>query len=143
MGVGRSKIDTGWRRVKLLRELAKGEHTQAWLADKYGVSESSMSRFARDNRIDIDEVKKQHEDKLSEMEGLWIAERWARIAEYQRQYDDAMDHADENGYDAGGSKAAQAALRAVAEELGQLKMNIDTRMQVNYKIEGVDLDKLT
>ncbi len=129
---------TGWRRVKMIRELASGTHTRTQLAAWYGVNIRTVSKFAADNAAYIAEVVRGREEKEA---SLWIAERDNRIAEYAHQYELAKATL-EDSFDPAVSRAAQAALHAVAEELGHLRQQLDVRQQVNYTVEGVDLSKL-
>lgn len=144
----------------LVRDLALSGMTQTALARKYGVSDPAITYFKERRAEEIAAVKAEAD---SEYAGMWIAQKQARLAEYERLHEIALTPTpkvapngkiirevveDEDGipteaavYEVDGRLAAQV-LKQAAEEMGQLP----TRLQVqgglevttNYKIEGVD-----
>ena len=132
-------------RVELIRELAVGELTFIALAKKYGVTSPSINGFAKKH---AEEIARQRADLEDRVANLWIAQKYARIAEYQRSAeiaiaeidkalagrliigkedpdtedmeDGATPAADVSGPIARYARIRDRALRSVAEELGQL-----------------------
>ena len=141
-------LERGHVRARLIRELATGEHTQVELARRHGVDQSAISRFASRHAERIADVAGKLDDEFA---GLWIAGKAARIAEYQQQVDDIADLMDdpERAARAGVQAAemfrtAQAALRAVSEELGQLPARVQVQHSgsLDVRLNGVDLAAL-
>lgn len=132
--------DRPWIKRKLIHDLAIGEKDQKTLAGLYGVSPAAISAFKGRYRPDIEAARDNLNDKLA---NLWITKQENRLAAYQAEYERALQQMAKDGFDAQTSRAAQAALRAVAEELGALKLSVSAHLKVNYSIEGVDMDRLT
>lgn len=130
-------LERGWVRHKLIRELAAGNKTQRLLAEEYGVSEVSVSKFKSRHQTAIDEARVELEDEMS---SLWIANKAMRLAELQ-------DDVDNIGVtvDAELMAVKHKALLQASQELGQLpgRANVVVNTApVTYKIEGVDLESL-
>jgi len=121
----------------LARDLAAGGQTQVELADKYSVTQQAISDFARRERDMIDAIR---DDFANEFAGLWIARKEARLAAYERDVDDVERVEGEDGVTPELRRVKQAALRAVAEELGQLPARLSVQMEGTIKtiIEGID-----
>jgi hypothetical protein len=134
---------------------------------------SSVTDFRRRHQPEIEEAVQKIED---EFVGLWVASKAARLAEYQQDVEDANEIISEemgsrstpreqNPLDPGANdeddpplssapiwvRLKGAALRAVAEELGQIPNRVRMDLGgtvVTYRIEGepgqaeVDLDQL-
>jgi hypothetical protein len=133
----RYPLERGWTRRRLIRELAQMEKTPAQLSREYGVSRSAMTQFAARHKREIGEVKADIENAFA---GLWIAQKEARLAEYQEDAERLSESDDPELL-----KIKHGVLRAVAEEVGQIpsKVNINVgNRQVTYVIAGVDLDAL-
>jgi predicted transcriptional regulator len=132
----------GVRKFLLIRDLAGGELTQVEIAEKYGISQPAVYQFIQRNKAEIDRVKADLEDKLSQ---LWIARKEARIAQYQGYNEQLTDLAElvEDEKVPGVLKTAMTALRSVAEELGHLapKDNGEAT-KIDVHLHGVDTDKL-
>jgi hypothetical protein len=75
----------GHVRLKLVHDLASGELSYAELAAKYGKAEQTIIGFASRHKEEIAEL---FEVMSSEFEGLWLAEKRSRMAEYQQKYED-------------------------------------------------------
>ncbi len=144
--VTREAAIRGRRRLSILTDLASGDYTNVALAEKYGVSHTTIGNYAEKYRDRIETIR---QDVTNELAGLWVAQKKNRLAEYEQQIEDLEEAA--KGLDPTEItpliRAAQAALRAVAEELGDLpqriKVESDTRSSVRYSIEGVDPKDLT
>jgi hypothetical protein len=131
-------LDRGWVRHRLIREIAIGDRTGAQLAEQYGVSQTSMSAFKKRNALEIEEVRNHLADEYA---GVWVAEKKARIQEYQQAAEKMAD-----GRSPRNAEVLVTILKAVAEELGQLPAR--TQVQVNtqnvtYEIVGIDPEDLT
>lgn len=130
------QLEKGWRRAALIRDLATQEKTQVQLAEAYGVGQPAISQFATRHADDIAAVRAKIEDKWA---ALWAADKFNRVAELQ---------ADIEGIDADGPDADKllrvkhAALRQIAEELGQLKTHVEVGGQITYTISGLNPDVL-
>lgn len=125
--------------LAILVDLAAGDLTFRELAEKYDRHTTDLHAFAHkpENEDAVRAMRAQAGDRLA---GLWISRKENRVAELQASYErltadlgDARDPAAE--------RAAQAALRAVAEELGQLTQKIEGAFTV-FEVAGVDMDKL-
>lgn len=130
-------LERAWVKHRLIRELALGDKTQAALAEQYGVTPGSITIFKQRHHTAIEDVRA---DLLDEFASLWIAKKVNRVAEYQDDVDKLSDSTETDVL-----KVKHAALKAVAEELGQLPSRYGVSVgsaSITYKIEGVDLDKL-
>ena len=141
----RGKLEVGWIRSKLIRDIAADELTPGDLAEKYQVSYEAIAQFRKRHAPEIDKARDRLEDKLSH---LWIAEKAARLAEYEAAFERIRAILDDSDLRANVNTAEMiraqfAALKAAAEELGDLTQKIETRtVSVNYIVEGVDMSKL-
>jgi predicted transcriptional regulator len=123
----------GWKKLKLIRELALTGRTQVDLAEEFEVSQPTISYFASKHAAEIAEIRANAEDDFA---GLWIAKKKNRLAEYQKD----VDEVNELPPDPALKRIKHNALKSVAEELGALKTNVDAT--ITYKVEGVDTEKL-
>jgi transposase-like protein len=135
-------------RLQLIREIATGEHTQSELAARYGVTQQAISDFTQRHAQRIADVAAKLDDEFA---GLWVANKAKRIATYQQQIDDIAELLGdpEQAVKAGVGYAetvrtAQAAMRAVADELGQIpaRMQVEHSGSLNVQLNGVDLEAL-
>lgn len=133
-----AKLERGWARSALIVELAKAEKTQVQLAQEFGVVQSAVSMFADRHR---EEIAAHRANIENELYGLWIADKRNRVAEYQSDVE-AINDALENETDEKLLRAKLAVMRQVAEELGQLKTQVDLAGKLTYVIEGVNMDAL-
>lgn len=132
--------------VKLIRDLAKGEERDAQLARRYGVDRSSLLEFKRRHKERIEHVRAHLDDMFA---GIEFADKAARVAELSKDAADiAAMLADPDlratvGY-AETARVKQSALRAIAEELGQLpsRMQVQVGGQLDVTIGGVELGDL-
>lgn len=136
-------------RLKLIRQLATGEHSQVDLAARYGVTQQSISDFAKRHAERIADVASRLDDEFA---GLWAADKAARVATYQQQVDDIADLLGnpEQAVKAGVGyaetvRAAQAAMRAIADELGQIPARVQVQHSgsLDVRLNGVDVGQLT
>ncbi|HUM06402.1 MAG TPA: hypothetical protein VLT90_13135 [Terriglobales bacterium] len=140
-------LERGGRKFALVRDLAKGEQTQRQLAARYGVSQPAISQFAQRYAEEILETRANIDDKLI---GLWVADKSARIAEYQDGIEklkeiiaeltdsESKESALVRAQVSGLMRTMQAGLRAVADELGSIpvKSLTVTGAQVTYTVEA-------
>lgn len=119
---------------RLILALATQEKNQVQLAAEFGVVQSSISEFATRHRDEITE-RRAHLD--NELAGLWVADRYNRIAEMQADIEEISDSKDEKLL-----RVKHAAFRQIAEELGQLKTSIDVSGRLTYVVEGIDMSAL-
>lgn len=142
------RLERGRHKLALIRELAAGER-QTILAAKYGVTQGSISEFAKRHAVEIERVVGKLDDEFA---GLWIANKAARIAEYEQMVADidAIVEASTvdgrvNIVDADVLRTKLATLRQVAEELGQLPARITHKVEgsISIVVEGADLANLT
>lgn len=130
-------LERAWVRNKLIRELAAERLSHAKLAEKYGVTDVSISNFKKRHLTEIEEVRADLEDQFA---GLWIANKAARLAELEQDVDDIGTTTNHELL-----KVKHNALKQAAEELGQLPSRFSVQVNnqpVTYKIEGVDMDAL-
>lgn len=118
---------------QVIRDLALGLKTRADLAREYGVTRSGITRFAERNAREIDELRAAiGNEVLEKLAGMWIADQGQRIRMYQTIAENSIDE-----------KSVIAALKAVAEELGQLPPRASVVvMPVTHIVEGVNMDDL-
>jgi len=134
--------------VRLIRDLAKGEHRDAELARRYGVDRSAVLLFKRRHADRIEHVRNHLDDVFA---GIEFASKAARVAELSK---DAADIADVLADPATAARAGvgyaemvrakQSALRAIAEELGQLpsRMQVQVGGSLDVNVNGVDVSAL-
>lgn len=123
----------------LKRELAEGKLTQQELADRYGVTKQAISQFAQRHSREIEEIRADWENVLA---GMWVAKKEKRLAALMEM----ADAFEEDATDKRAPKAArirQQILRQIAEELGALKIVVDTTAHIQYTLDGVDPSELT
>ncbi len=160
----RGALEVPHIRLALMRELAAGEHPQTELARRHGVTSQAVSEFAARHAERIADIVGKLDDQFA---GLWAADKAARVATYQGQIEqiaDLLDDAAGAGTDDGERatsllralaesntstselmRTQGAALRAIAEELGQLpaRMQVQHSGSLEVKINGVDMAALT
>jgi hypothetical protein len=133
-------LDRARTRVPLIYDLACGDSSMEALGEKYGVEHSSISRFARRYATEIGTQRASLEDKLA---AVWIAQKAARLAEYQDDVESINAvHDVLPAPDPSLLGAKHRALRNSAEELGALKTVIDSTVSVRYELVGVDPEAL-
>lgn len=142
---------------KLVRELALGEENQAQLAERYNVSPSAISHFAKRNRDEIQAVRDKADDEYA---GLLITQKANRLAALEQLYAQAITPQPKVA--ASGRVAyvedpvtgeqvmvqevaldsAARMLKQAAEEMGQLPTRVqltgELTEHITYKIEGPD-----
>jgi len=127
MGItpGGSEHIRGHKKLALLHDLAAGDLTMLEIAVKYDRAESTIYSIKKNNAEQIDAIRADH---ANEFAGLWVASKVNRVAEYQADIED-------DDLDVG---QKHKALRAVAEELGQLTSKAEIQAAITYQVEGVD-----
>lgn len=157
-----AKLRPSWIHCALVREIAEGNLTHARLAKKYDVSTGAISAFKAKHLAEINEIKGDLENEFA---GMWIAQKRARVAMYQRNAErceswiEALDQwvpceceDPECGAkvkklkDAPGiMKRQREMLHSAAEELGQLPTRMTVQLTgqqvVRAEIVGVDLER--
>lgn len=136
------RLERGWVKHKLMRELATNQKDTRTLGEEYGVSATAISKFRRRHQAEIDEIASDLENQFA---ALWIAGKAARIAEYQADVDMLSDVIQEVPTP-DLVKIKHAAMRAVAEELGQLPSRNNIQVNnapVTYTVSGADMSRLT
>lgn len=132
-------------KLRLLRELALANKTQRQIAEEYDCAVSSVNEFMKRNAEAINDIRENAEDEFA---GLWVAKKKNRIAAYEEQIAFLQERIDRGAEDdpQGALKVAQAALKMVAEEMGQLTARVavqaDVNARVQYVVEGVDTEAL-
>lgn len=127
-------------KLALIRELALDGKTEQQLGDEYGVTPQAIHEFKVRNSAAIETVRA---DLEAEFVALWIADKRNRIAEYETDVEQLAEEIDAAPpeHKAKLFGARHRALRAVAEELGQLAPKA-INVGVHYSIRGVDMDRL-
>lgn len=155
-GRHRRPLSRGHIKWKLIQELARQDKTQRALAREYDVAHSSITEFKQRHAAEIAEVRADLENEFA---GLWIAQKTQRLAEYQTDAEEIGDARvqaivghDEDGepitaekVDAALIRAKHAALRAAAEELGQIPAKVNITIDpvtVRYEVVGVSPEDL-
>lgn len=130
-------LERGWVKHRLIRDFALGEKTGRDLAGIYSVSEQSISQFKRRHSLEIEEVRNNLADEYA---GVWVAQKMARIQEYQQAAEKMAA-----GSSPRNAEVLVSILKAVAEELGQLpartQVNVSTETTV-YEIVGVSVEDI-
>lgn len=127
------KLHRGHTKYRLQRALAEDKYSQRELAKQFGVSQSAISQFnARWSEV-IEEIR---QDTENEFAGLYLAEKKNRIAEYLQSVEDLSDKPQY-------ARSHHNALRSIAEELGQLRHNVESNVNVTYDMPGVSKEDLT
>lgn len=137
-------------RLQLMLDIANGEYTNKQLAKKYDRHPTSISQFGMRHKAEIDAIKIAKGDAMA---ALWIASKAKRVATYQSDaefLEKEMGINAENPDDVSNKKdnpalvrARALLLRSVAEELGDLTMKQEHTGVVEYRIVGIDTEKLT
>jgi transcriptional regulator with XRE-family HTH domain len=117
-----------------------GEKSKRELARLYGVSSRYLTQFERERHDEIERIKAALDDRFA---GLWIADKQARVAAYQADYELSLANEKYAGHHEHIRTRVQIQ-QAVAEELGDLPPRMQvTVMPVTHIIEGVDISALT
>lgn len=144
------KLNRGHVKFRLIRALADGSKTQSQLARDFGVVSSAITQFKQAHRAEIEAVRA---DLNNEFAGLVLANKANRLAELEADIEAIGDGRirvtieGEDGREITSEKvdpallrAKHAALKAIAEELGQLpsKLNVSVDpVTVRYEVSGV------
>lgn len=140
---GEIKLARGYRKRRLIHELAVGARKQEDLAEEYDCTRQAIAAFAKRYAEEIAAVKANIDEEFS---GMWIADKKERVAEYQQDVEDINKYLDSaDGPDGELMRIKHGALRAVSEELGQLPARVHVSVQadkLNYTVAGVDVEQL-
>lgn len=146
---GRPRLERGIVKHDVMWILAQGELTQDEIAERYGVNQPAVSEFNRRHAHEILALREHLED---EMRAVRTTDKITRAAYYHSQVELSQHFLDE--YEESGGKLTQgvsemirtqqAALRALADELGQIptKVTVASEATVTHIVEGVNLDNL-
>lgn len=126
----------------LRMHLARGDKTQARLAELFGVTEQTISQFKKKNQERINAMREEIDRGLEhQFLGLWVVDQAKRIAHYESDIELIDSHLAESLDD---DRAAQLlrikqnAMKSVAEELGALptRATVDHsgNVEVKYNI---------
>lgn len=142
VGYFRRGLERGHVKLGLIRALAKGEESLMEIARRHNTSHGAIQAFAARH---ADEIAALKADIASLFGALWIADKAARLAEYQQDAEDIDATLAVDGVDTNLMRAKHRVLRSAAEELGQLP----TRTQINvgtenivYEVVGVNIEDL-
>ena len=134
-------LEQGWRKAQLIRQLAMGELTQQRLGEMYGVSQASISRFAARYKGDIEMVRYRLAEQVQAgAEHLWVVGKQNRLAEYQATAERMSELNTPRSHE-----IKISALKAVAEELGDLPARTQVNIEQNtvaYEIVGLAVEDI-
>lgn len=130
----RRPLSNPWVKGRLIVDLSCGEYTQTFLAEKYGVTQGSVSSF---NKRHAPQIAERRERLMDEYQDLWISTKYNRLATLQTLAEELA----ENDTTPRNAEVIDRLLRSAAEELGDLqtKLSIDV---AEYRITGIDIDKV-
>lgn len=148
-----ANLDRGWRRRWLIIEMAKGNMIDAEFMNIFGCSRPALASFRRKYEGEIASTVKMIEDKFVL---LWIADKMNRLAELQQDVDDVNEVIEAllnndrlmsplNEEAPKWIALKERALRAVAEELGQIPNKVQMALEgtvVTYRLDGVNMSTL-
>lgn len=129
-------------KLALMRELAEGKLSQYALAERYGVTQGTISQFKSRHALAIEEIQKGFEDEFA---GLWIADKTNRIDQYLQDVEliNEQLQTDPLPRNLGTLlRYKQIALDAVAREMNAYTTKVETTNKTHYTIDGVDMEKL-
>lgn len=136
-------------RQALIRDLALREESQKALGLRYGVNQTSIREFGIRHQGEVDAANARLQEILdNKFAHLWSTRKENRIAQYEASFervDTILNDADLRASvnTAEMVRTQHQALRAIAEEMGQLKQQVEvTGVQITYHVEGVDMSKL-
>jgi hypothetical protein len=139
--VGKPNIK-GEQRQELVNDLAQGSLTHAQLAEKFDRHVQAIAQFAVRNRAEIAVIRAGNNKALHErLAAIPIADKAQRIAVDQVLRDDLLLMLEDPAMDARTrylySKAVMQIQRAVAEELGDLRAQVDLDVKTPFKLGEV------
>lgn len=132
----------GYRKYCMILDLADGVLSQERIAEKYGITQVAVSKFAGRNADAIDAARKKLEDGVAQ---YWIAKKEARMAVYQGSVEHLSDLAElvEDEKVPGVYRVMYTGLRNAAEELGHLSpKEVPVSGQLTVRLEGVDTEAI-
>lgn len=143
-------LDRGWKRIRLINELARETKTQREIAKEFGCSQSRVRDFKKANYEDIQLVKAAMDD---EFRATYTAQKTARVSELEQDVVDCnvlirqeMQYEEPNIESLARLwRAKQKAVRLIAEELGQIPRAVDLKLDkqvLEYFVQGADLEAM-
>lgn len=139
----------GATKVKLINDLAEEKWDRKILAGKYGVTLGNINEFYVKHKEEVDAQKERIEkNELDDYAFLSVHKKHQRLLAYQEQIelcDRYIAWSEERGRHVPVQvmRLQQNALRAVAEEMGDLKQNIThEHVVVDHTINGMTNDEL-
>jgi len=128
-----------YRHLDLIRHLAAEDVTRAALAREHGVHRSAITQFAQRHRAEIEQIRTQLDDEYA---GIWLADKRARLAALQSDYEMAAEHKNAGHHE--WIKTRAQLLHQASEELGQLPGRVGVVVvPVTHILVGVDAEALT
>lgn len=142
-------LERGHTRVQLITDLASDSLSTDVLAAKYKCKPADIKLFSENNSFDIGEQRKAIQDGLKdEFRLLAMHNKSARIAVYEQQIsmiEEYVAWSESLGRPVPPNliKLQQSALRAIAEELGQLRTHVEVDQKIVHSvINGVNPEDL-
>lgn len=139
----------GATKVKLINDLAEEKYDRQILAGKYGVTQGNINEFYVKYKDEVDAQKERIEkNELDEYALLSVHKKHQRVQVYQAQIDYCDDYiawSEERGrhVPVAVMRLQQNALRAVAEEMGDLKQNVSVEhVVVDHTINGLTNEEI-
>lgn len=142
-------------RIALIHAIATREGTAKEIAEWYGTKVSTLRKFVEANREEIEQVAEQAQALQEEtdssvvtpdqLDELWITQKAARLARYQKIADLLFEEMVQGGRDSTTLREFRSYLTTAANELGQLlhRGSGDAGTdQLSVDIQGVDLEDL-
>jgi hypothetical protein len=132
----------GELRSELVNDLAQGSLTHAQLAEKYGRHVQAIAQFSVRNKGEIAVIRAGNNKALHErLAEIPIADKACRIAVDQVLRDDLLSRLEDEKLDARlrnhYTKTIMALQRAVAEEMGDLRAQVDLDVKTPFKLGEV------
>jgi hypothetical protein len=128
------------QRHNLLQDLASGSQTIQQLADKYERALGTIHYYKKKYADEIAAIRSEAENEYA---GIWVADKKQRLLAYLEDVEQIQETTEKSGVlDVGLLRTKQAALKSIAEELGQLKQHMSVDQSVTYTIIGVDTEDM-
>jgi hypothetical protein len=138
----------GQERQDLVDDLARGDKTHAMLADKFSRSLQAIRQFSARNSVEIAQRRQMLLGEVSdEASHMWVSDKVTRIAWRLKWIEDLDAHLADPDLDpqlrSRYTRDAAMLLRAVAEELGELRtqVDVDTGPTLTSAVIGWDIEK--
>lgn len=128
---------------QLLMDIAMDELSDAEIGKKYGCSSQNVTQYRTRHSDTIAAYRKEFAEGVStKLIGLWITDKARRLESIQSMAELLeQSFVEGKALDPGTAKVYLAAIRQAAEELNELKQNVQA--EVRYEIVGVDPSDVT